>query len=50
MSNDENRVNKSGGSDIMMSRAVMSIVEGMPRSRQDHLVEDRGSKIKRCKA
>ncbi len=40
MSNDENRVVKSGGlndenqgSNIMTSKAVTSMVEGLPRSR-----------------
>ncbi len=55
MSTDESRVVKSGGlnvenqgSNIMTSRAVKSTVKGLPRSRQNHLVEGRGSKIKSC--
>ncbi len=57
MSTDESRVVKSGGlndenqgSNIMTSRAVKSMVEGLPRSRQNHLVEGRLSKIKSCTA
>ncbi len=57
MSNDENRVvesvgsnDENQGSNIMTSRALKSMVEGLPRVRQNHLVEGRGSKIKRCTA
>ncbi len=57
MSTDESRVVKSGGlndenqgSNIVTSRAVKSMVEGLPRSRQNRFVEGRGSKIKSCTA